>query len=209
VELIGERRAVRIDEDDPEEDLAVEQPPRAEAIAEPAEAREPAVEPRGQLPTGPSASNTAEETAQYPIPPTVSETVQARAVAVPTWSLRAPGAIAPPSAAPSSVADFTLDPLLLRRRVTIRSGASTLTVDEAHLAVRTWWRHSAIPWSEIHGFELRFDGAAAQPRNGRLVALTSGGPVELSATKRPVSELRHLHALLDAYRQRARLFANR
>jgi hypothetical protein len=41
-----------------------------------------------------------------------------------------------------------------------------------------------------------------------LVALTRNGPVDLPATKRSTADLRHLHALLDAYAQRAELMAN-
>jgi hypothetical protein len=35
------------------------------------------------------------------------------------------------------------------------------------------------------------------------MAITASGPVAIPGTKRPINELRHVHALLDAYRIRA------
>jgi hypothetical protein len=150
---------------------------------------------------------------------------------VPTWSVRASAAPpsspqAPPTAdvAPSPlvplppprpvvashpVSDIALDPMTLRRRVTIRSGASALVVDEARIVLRVWWRRREIPWSNVLGFEPRFDGVNAAGSGGRLVALTVDGAVDLPATKRPMSDLRYIHALLDAYRMRSQLLSNR
>jgi serine/threonine protein kinase len=133
---------------------------------------------------------------------------------VPTWSFRAPGAMpataAPaPIGAPQFVSDLSLDPLSLRRRVTIRSGANVLVVDDARILLRVWWRRTEIPWSDIVGFEPRFDGVNASGSGGRLVVLTVRGAVELPATKRAMSDLRYVHALLDAYRIRSQMFADR
>ncbi len=101
----------------------------------------------------------------------------------------------------------------LRRKITIRSGASAVTVDARELRLRTWLRRTTIAWSDVLGFEAHVDplgdhhdDGAAGP--GQLVALTSGGPVELPGTRRAMSELRHVHALLDAYRIRAQRLAN-
>jgi hypothetical protein len=97
----------------------------------------------------------------------------------------------------------------LRRRVTIRSGASALVVDDERLLLRVWWRRSEIPWADVLGFEPRFEGVSASGSGGRLVALTRGGPVDLPATKRSMADLRYVHALLDAYRQRGQYPSHR
>ncbi|MDT4918371.1 MAG: hypothetical protein QOH89_3071, partial [Pseudonocardiales bacterium] len=39
--------------------------------------------------------------------------------------------------------------------------------------------------------------------------LTRNGPLDLPATNRSMADLRYLHALLDAYRQRAQMMAGR
>jgi hypothetical protein len=122
--------------------------------------------------------------------------------------LRAPSPVPQPAIAPAFVGNLSPDQLSLRPRATIRSGASALTVDESRLVLRSWWQRSEIAWSEVLGFEARMEEGDAPRRGGRLVALTKLGPVELPATKRPTSELHHLHALLDAYRQRAQLNAS-
>ena len=219
-ERADERPAVRIDEEHAEEDLTPEPPPapatpatpESSAPTEPARRRtawlapgafdEEAASRSGPLPS----SEPVEGEPQYPIPPAFSEPDEAQPTAVPTWSFRAPSPTQQPAIAPAFVGDFTLDPLLLRRRATIRSGACVLSVDESRLALRSWWQRSEIAWSEVLGFEAR-PAARESPRDGRLVALTRAGPVELPATRRPLSELRYLHALLDAYRQRAQLMA--
>ncbi len=201
-EITDEQLAVRIDEADPDEDAAADQAPTT-----PGGAPLPRVEPYRPLPgrrPGPP-----ESAQQYPIPPAFAENAEAAPAAVPTWSVRAPSPTPSTAPAPALVADLTLDPLSLRRRATIRSGASAMTVDEVRLALRTWWRRSEIPWSEVQSFEPRFDGGNRPGPSGRLVALTQHGPVELPATKRPLSDLRYLHALLDAYGQRAQLMADR
>ncbi len=123
---------------------------------------------------------------------------------VPTWAFPAHSQSrpVPPSAPP--VGDLTLDPAWLRRKVTIRSGPASVTVDETSLVARRWLRKSEIAWSTVRGFEPRFDGDPANGALGRLVAITDSGPVELPATKRSAADLRYVHALLEAYRQRAR-----
>jgi hypothetical protein len=98
----------------------------------------------------------------------------------------------------------------LRPRATLRAGLSAVSVDEHHLIERINLRRNRIPWSHVYGFEpqteVAVNGAAT---HGLLVALTSRGPVPLRGTRRPVAELGHLHALLDAYRVRAQVLANR
>jgi len=136
---------------------------------------------------------------------------------VPTWAFRAPsntglvqlptGGFGPPGqpyANPATTGDLTLDPMSLRRRVSIRSGMRALVVDDHQLVLRSWWKRTEMSWQQIHGFELRFDSAGG---SGHLVAITTNGPVELPTTKRSVSDLRYVHALLDAYRIRAQLLA--
>ncbi len=140
--------------------------------------------------------------AQYPIPPAFADGGEQRPGAVPTWAFRAPSPSPAAVSAPAFVGDLSLDPMSLRRRSTIRSGMSALAVDETQLVLRTWWRRTEIRWTDVRGFEPRFDASGA---GGRLVAVTVSGPVELPATKRSVADLRYLHALLDAYRQRAAL----
>lgn len=134
--------------------------------------------------------------------------------AVPVWAVRAPTpAPSTPAAFPQFSSDLSLDPMSLRRKATVRSGASAVQVDDKELRLRTWLRRTAIAWSDVQGFEAHvdpladsFDDGPSSP--GQLVAITSGGPVELPGTRRPMSELRYVHALLDAYRIRAQRLAN-
>jgi hypothetical protein len=109
----------------------------------------------------------------------------------------------------TTFADYSMDPMSLRRRATIRAGASALSVDESRLMLRSWWKRTEIPWSEVEGFEPRFDGSGTAQGSGRLVVLTRSGPRDLPGTKRDLADLRYLAALLDAYRQRAMIAANR
>ncbi|WP_375503203.1 serine/threonine-protein kinase [uncultured Jatrophihabitans sp.] len=146
--------------------------------------------------------------AQYPIPPAgvpndaSVETVGGTGT-VPTWAFRA-ATQAP--AGPASYGDLALDPMSLRNKVSLRAGTSSLVVDDSGLAVRMRMRKSSIPWGEVLGFEPRFDEGG---RAARLVALTHSGPVELAATHCPAGEVRYIHALLDAYRQRAAILGSR
>lgn len=145
---------------------------------------------------------------QYPIRPTVAAdpapvpgaTALPAPEPVPTWGLRAAG---DPSA-PRASGDLVLDPSALRPRLTIRSGSSAMSVDDSGLTVRSWLRGQTIAWQAINGFEPRLEatGADGDAPAGHLVAITDTGPVELPATRRPVTDLRYLHALLDAYRRR-------
>lgn len=106
---------------------------------------------------------------------------------MPTWARRA--------------AEAGVDPLALRRRVTLRSGLATLTVDDAGLASRRWWgRRRLIDWAQVDGFEEQLRG-----RSGRIRAQTPAGSVPLAATRCAPARLAELHAVLDAYRRRARL----
>ncbi len=142
----------------------------------------------------------------YPIPPMHGDDSYDAGYStgpVPTWAFRAPPEHQPGAGRPVSVGDLTIDPASLRRRVTIRSAAASMTVDESKLVLRSWLRRSEIQWADVHAFEPRFDGEPGTAQVGSLVALTSRGPVELPATRRSVGELRYVHALLDAYRVRA------
>jgi hypothetical protein len=106
---------------------------------------------------------------------------------VPTWARREAAA--------------GVDPLALRRRVTLRSGLARLTVDETGLVSRRWWgRRRRLAWAAVAGFEEQLRGWA-----GRIHAQTATGTVALAATRRAPAELAELHAVLDAYRRRARL----
>jgi serine/threonine protein kinase len=140
----------------------------------------------------------------YPIPPAGSVSPPVVSEDVPTWASRRSSPAA--SDAPASAGDRRLDPLSLRRRATLRAAGSTVVADDTSLRVRRWWRHREIAWSDIKGFEMRFDRAAA--RYGHLVVVTTDGPVHLFATKRPVGELPDLQALLDAYLRRAQLLGS-
>lgn len=143
---------------------------------------------------------------QYPIPPSFGdpapEPAPDRIPTVPTWALRTP-APARPDVVPAGEPD--LDPMSLRRRITLRRGAATLTVDDAGLSVRTLWVRREFAWPEVGGFEQRLLDHGRPTRRGRLVAHTRGGPVELAATRCARAELPALYALLDAYRRRAHL----
>jgi serine/threonine protein kinase len=133
------------------------------------------------------------------------------AAAVPVWAVRAPTAGGQPMpSGPQFVGDLSLDPMSLRPRTTLRAGASAVTIDEHHLQLRTWFRRSQIQWSDVQGFEAQPETLDSGPAStGQIVALTSLGPVELAGTRRPIAELRYVHALLDAYRIRAQRVANR
>jgi hypothetical protein len=144
---------------------------------------------------------------RYPIPPAPPVDVdETRADDVPIWAVRRPAPAPSAASAPESTGDLPLDPMALRRRVTVRAGGSTLTVDDHGLLLRPWWRRRIqIPWSEVDGFELRRSGSRA--RAGRLVVRTGRARVPLPATRRSAADLRQLHALLDAYRRRAELLS--
>jgi hypothetical protein len=103
--------------------------------------------------------------------------------------------------------------MALRPKVTIRAGSSSVQVDRDRLTLRTWLRRTSIDWTDVHGFEAHpetvDDGFEDRATGvGYVVALTSGGPVALRGTRRPMNELRYYHALLNAYRIRARWLAN-
>jgi homeobox protein ESX1 len=218
---LGQRLPVRIDEDDDEHaqdeisastpDLVGPEPPAPEPVL-PADSRDAdrtvAYRPMPARSGAWNPPEPADENQQYPIPPAYNDDRDQLTGPVPTWAFRAPSPTSTAAAAPALVGELTLDPMSLRRRVTIRAGASSLTVDESKLLMRAWWRRSEISWSDVQGFEPRFDGASASG-GGRLVALTHSGPRELPATKRSLADLRYLHALLDAYRQRAQMMAGR
>jgi serine/threonine protein kinase len=122
---------------------------------------------------------------------------------VPVWAVRASGAEQAGFVGPQFRTDVSLDPAALRRRVALRAGASSVIADQRRLRLRTWFTRSEIPWSDILAFETHPDGPVARGGTGHLVALTSGGPVALPGTRRPLPELRLVHARLDAYRIRA------
>lgn len=140
---------------------------------------------------------------QYPIPPAAAAAGDGPAEAdVPRWVART----AVPTPDPGAVGDLSLDPESLHRRCTVRSGLSALTVDDEYVTLRNGLRRIRLPWRDVLGFEAQLhqrDARGSSP-SASLVALTVAGPVELPATRRPVAELRDLHALLDAYRFRAR-----
>lgn len=110
----------------------------------------------------------------------------------------------PAARVPQFMGDLDIDPMSLRGRLWLHGGMSTLTVDDRRMTLRIGTRRSRILWTDIWAFEQRFKAAGGQtvPR-GRLVALTTLGPVELPATRGSRAEVRHVHAVLDAYRIRA------
>lgn len=138
---------------------------------------------------------------EYPVPPArpLAPPAPAAGPSVPTWSYRGPSPAVP---------DVGIDPGTLRRRVKLRSGASGIVVDETRLVVRRWWRRRELDWRDVEGFEPRFAGGDPSG-GGRLVARTVHGPVELPVTGESAEDLRYLHALLDAYRIRARTVTER
>jgi hypothetical protein len=209
-------RPLRIDEDyDAVDDTSTVPPPWSPAPPQSAVPGPPAGLPsHAGPPTARPLPKPREEgpvdPAVYPIPPSYAEPPGPATFEpdVPTWAHRTPSP-QPRTNGLTTFADYTIDPMSLRRRVTIRAGASALSVDESKLVLRSWWKRTEIPWSEVDGFEPRFDGAGTANGSGRLVALTRSGPRDLPATKRDLADLRYLAALLDAYRQRATIAANR
>jgi hypothetical protein len=146
-----------------------------------------------------------------PVPPAewIAPTLPPRHGSVPVWAVRAPGPERAGFVGPQFRTDVSLDPAALRRRIALRAGASSVIADEHRLRLRTWFTRSEIPWSDILAFEAHPDGPVARGGTGHLVALTSGGPVALPGTRRPLTELRLVHARLDAYLIRAGYRADR
>lgn len=173
---------------------ATSAPVAAAAAPAPAQvARPPEVAAPARRPAAPEE--------QYPIPPeTVELSSSGGEPSVPQWGLRAP-----------TPADAELDGVEpLRPKLTLRSGLSSMTVDDRGLALRTGRRRQRIFWSQIAGFEPRFpDGEPSATSKGLLIAQTPTGAVELPATRRVSAELQHVHGLLDAYRLRAQPLADR
>ncbi|MDQ2796438.1 MAG: hypothetical protein M3Y06_04650, partial [Actinomycetota bacterium] len=168
-------------------------------------------EPQGYRPLPEPSFNGQETVArsglsipQYPIPPSRTQGVDANGGAVPMWASRTPPR---PLGAnqPQPHTDLAIDPMSLRRRVRIRSGASALVIDEQHLVLRSWWRKTEIAWSDVLGFELRFETTNVSGSGGHLVAVTHNGSVELPSAKRPMADLRYVQALLEAYRRRSHM----
>jgi serine/threonine-protein kinase PknK len=128
---------------------------------------------------------------------------------VPVWAVRSQ----PDSAeqgAPKFVGELSMEPMSLRPKTTLRAGASSVTVTEQSLQLRTWFKRSQILWTDVQGFEAQLHNRdAGTGGTGQIVALTALGPVEIPGTRRPVAELGYVHALLDAYRIRAKRVANR
>lgn len=149
---------------------------------------------------------------QFPVPPSDARAAggapPAGAPGVPTWAVRSPHPQFVASA-PQFVGDISIDPNYLRPRLTVRAGLSSLTVDDKYLTMRSMLRRERLPWSQVASFEPHFpDGNTGPTAKGVLVALTPAGAIELPATRRQGGELRHVHALLDAYRVRAQQLAN-
>jgi len=95
-------------------------------------------------------------------------------------------------------------------RLTVRAGLASLTVNDLQLVLRSGVHRERLPWSMVSAFEPRFpDGDDGPTARGVLVALTPAGAIELPATRRQGGQLRHVHALLDAYRVRAQQLARR
>jgi serine/threonine protein kinase len=186
-------------------------PPAATPVPEPEPTYEAAAatswwSPVSTTPADPAGS--APE--QFPRPPAGAQPGPAgpHEPSVPTWAVRSP---APPfaTASPQFVGDIAIDPNYLRPRLTVRAGLSSLTVDEQHLTLRSMLRKERLPWSQVSSFQPHFpDGDNGPQARGVLVAITPAGAIELPATRRPSGELRHVHALLDAYRVRALMYAN-
>ena len=133
--------------------------------------------------------------------------------AVPTWAVRrpSPGPVTAGTVTPAQfVGDLAIDPRSLRPKLTVRAGLSALTADDRQLVLRTKLRRERLPWSMVSGFEPRFpDGESEPSAAGVLFAITPAGGIELPATRRRAAGLRHVHALLEAYRIRALQLANR
>jgi hypothetical protein len=130
---------------------------------------------------------------------------------VPVWAVRSQpeqsGSTEP--GAPKFVGELSMEPMSLRPKTTLRAGASSVAVTDESLHLRTWFKRSQILWTDVQGFEAQLHNAdAGAGGTGQIVALTALGPVEIPATRRPVAELRYVHALLDAYRIRAQRVAN-
>lgn len=110
----------------------------------------------------------------------------------------------PAARLPQFMGDLAIDPMSLRRRLRLRAGMTTLTIDDRGMTLRIRTRRVTIMWTDLWGFEQRFTAPGGQTvPNGSLVALTTLGPVELPATRGSRAEVRYAHAVLDGYRIRA------
>jgi hypothetical protein len=199
VAAVETRRPVDIDDDRAllDEPARGDEPPIRPAVRFPVPPLRPAPDPPAG--SGPEGA---------PVPPVPAVPTVPAVPAVPTWAVRTRPQ--PTSAAPQFVGDIAIDPESLRPKFTVRAGLSALTVDGHRLVLREGLRRERLPWSMVRGFEARYpDGDVGPTTPGLLVAQTPAGPVELPATRRPAGQLRHVHALLDAYRVRAEQLANR
>jgi hypothetical protein len=159
-----------------------------------------------QYPKPPAVQSTETHLPEFPAPP-VGFPAPSSPAGVPIWATRSP--TPSPTAAPQFVGDLSIDPTSLRPRLTVRSGTARLRVDDTALTLRTLFRKERLPWAQVNRFEQHFPtGDPGNATPGVLLAITPTGAVELPATKRTPGELRHLHALLDAYRVRALARAN-
>jgi hypothetical protein len=164
-------------------------PPPFYPPGDPRTVQEPIPEPTAEAEPAPT---------QFPIPP---------AAAAPAYVLDAPLTALRPAAVGSDFSnDLAIDPGSLHRKLRLSSGLSSLRVDEVELRVRSGLKRESIPWTDVLGFEPRFDTSKhAAPSHGWLVVLTPQGEFDLPATRSPIAELRHRHAMLEAYRVRAGL----
>jgi hypothetical protein len=191
--------------------IAVDEPPvEPPAAAEPEAAEPVAAEPVAEAEPTPAAEPAPEPPpfAQPPFEMPATEPTPPQSPAVPVWAVRPPVSGAPLST-PQFVSDLSLEPMSLRPRATLRSGASAVTITEQQLRLRTWLKRSTVEWADVEGFEVQTDSESGPTVTGQIVALTTLGPVELPGTRRPLAELRYVHALLAAYRIRAQRIANR
>ncbi len=96
--------------------------------------------------------------------------------------------------------------LIVCTAAAVAVATATFWVDDQQLFSRTGLRVSRVPWPAVGAIEPRLEGGgdhAAGP--GCLVAWTQAGVLVLTATRRPVPELQHLHRQIESYRHRAQL----
>lgn len=114
--------------------------------------------------------------------------------------------------ATASVGDLEIDPTTLRPSMRIRAGLDSLRVDADQLVIRTGLSKQRVRWSDVLGIETSIEGGTENLGHagsvGFLFVRTEHDAVELPATRRPAAQLHHLHAMLEAYRRRARSLAN-
>jgi hypothetical protein len=195
--------------DDPAPETSLEQAVEPAQESPPEESVEPARE------TSPEESvelvepvEPQPEQIRYPIPPAAHSNAPDPNLAfgAPATALRMAWPLTPNA---QSGTDLVIDPMSLRGRLRLHAGVTTMTIDERSLTLRTRFKRTRIPWTDVLGFQPQYDVVGADGvTNGSVVVVTTTGPVVLQATRGSLGDVRYAQAMLEAYRIRAQLVLN-